>query len=159
MLRLFIILLTINTLFLANEVKFNETKYVDAVDLEVMKKGTLVFDKEFTKLSYSNDSTSFKFQKENILRITDGKETILSYEENLELTIFSTLINAIYKDDLEKLTEYFTIKKENQIIILKPNDYISNVIDKIEYQKTLKNLDFLKIYFTSEDRIEIVQSK
>ena len=159
MLRLFIILLTLNTLFFANEVKFNETKYIDAVDLEVMKKGTLVFDKEFTKLSYSNDSTSFKFQKENILRITEGKETILSYEENLELTIFSTLINAIYKDDLEKLTEYFTIKKENQIIILKPNDYISNVIDKIEYQKTLKNLDFLKIYFTSEDRIEIVQSK
>ena len=159
MFRLIILLSMLTTLFLANEVKFDETKYINAIDLEVKKKGTLLFDKEFTKLSYSNESTSFKFQKENILQIKNDKEKILQYEENLELTIFNTLINAIYKNDLEKLEEYFEISKEKEKIVLNANDYISSVIDKIEYKKTSENLEFLNIYFTSEDRIEIVQTK
>lgn len=159
MFKLFMILPVFMTLVLSNEVKFNETKYINAVDLEVSKKGTLIFDKDFTKLSYENEKTSFKFKENNILQIKDDKETILSYDENLELSIFSTLINAIYKDDLEKLEDFFEIKKEKEEIILIPNDYISSVIDKIAYKKTAKNLDFLTIYFTNEDRINIVQTK
>ena len=159
MFRLFMILSIFMSLALSNEVKFNETKYINAVDLEVSKKGILVFDKNFTKLSYEKEETSFKFRVDNILQIKGDKETILSYDENLELSIFSTLINAIYKNDLEKLEEFFEIKKEKEEIVLIPNDYISNVIDKIEYRKTSKNLDFLNIYFTNEDRINIVQTK
>ncbi|MAD41091.1 MAG: hypothetical protein CL623_01695 [Arcobacter sp.] len=159
MFKLFMILSVFMTLVLSNEVKFNETKYINAVDLEVSKKGILVFDKIFTKLSYENEETSFKFQVDNILQIKDDKETILSYDENLELSIFSTLINAIYKDDLEKLEEFFEIKKEKEETVLIPDDHISSVIDKITYKKTAKNLDFLNIYFTNEDRINIVQTK
>lgn len=159
MFKLFMILPVFMTLVLSNEVKFNETKYINAVDLEVSKKGTLIFDKDFTKLSYENEKTSFKFKENNILQIKDDKETILSYDENLELSIFSTLINAIYKDDLEKLEDFFEIKKGKEEIVLIPNDYISSVIDKIAYKKTAKNLDFLTIYFTNEDRINIVQTK
>ena len=159
MFKLFMILSVFMTLVLSNEVKFNETKYIHAVDLEASKKGTLIFDKDFTKLSYENEKTSFKFKENNILQIKDDKETILSYDENLELSIFSTLINAIYKDDLEKLEDFFEIKKEKEEIVLIPNDYISSVIDKIAYKKTAKNLDFLTIYFTNEDRINIVQTK
>lgn len=159
MLRLFIIISLLTTFILAKEVKFNETKYINALDIELSKKGTIIFADEFTILSYTNENNLYKFLKDHILKVENKKETILQYDNNLELTIFNTLLNAIYKNNFEQIKQYFTIKKENKIIVLNPNDYISNVIDKIEYKKTLEKLEFLEIYFTNEDRIKIVETK
>lgn len=159
MFKLFIFLSMFTTFILANTVNFTETKHISALDVEVKKKGTLVFEKEFTKLSYSNNNTSYKFNKEHIVQIVKNKETLLNYEDDLNLTIFSTLLNAIYKEEIDNLKEYFEITKDKEVTILTPNEYIANVIDKIEYKKNTKELEFLRIYFVNEDRIEIVQTK
>lgn len=75
----------------------------------------------------------------------------------MELTIFSKLIKGIYRNQQEELTEYFEITNENEKTILVPNEYLSNAIQKIEYKKIEEKLEFLKIYFSNEDWINIVQ--
>lgn len=83
----------------------------------------------------------------------------MNYEENLELTIFSKIIRSIYQNETDELKEYFDIKNENKKIILIPNEYIANAINKIEYKKNDSKLEFLKIHFTNEDWINIVENK
>ncbi|MEZ4692585.1 MAG: hypothetical protein R2837_00860 [Aliarcobacter sp.] len=63
----------------------------------------------------------------------------------MELTIFSKLIEGIYRNQQEELTEYFEITNENEKTILVPNEYLSNAIQKIEYKKIEEKLEFLKI--------------
>lgn len=84
---------------------------------------------------------------------------VILYEENLALTIFSKVIKAIYTNEFADLNTFFTIKKQDDTFILFPNEHILNFITTIEYKKNLTSLEFLKINFTNEDWIYIVETK
>lgn len=151
-------LFLISTIFLfSNPIKFKEEKYISALDTSVYRNGILKIGNDLLEIKYKNENKSFIFTKENIIKKNGAEEEILNYEENLELTIFSKIINSIYKNETKNLKEYFQITKDGPIITLVPNEYIANVIEKIEYKKVDIKLVFLKIYFTNDDWINIVE--
>lgn len=154
---LFLIFITTMFLF-SNPIKFKEEKYISALNTKVYRYGILKFDEDSLEIKYKKDSKSFIFTKENIIEKNGNKKEILNYEENLELTLFSKIINSIYKDKLENLKEYFQIQKDDSLITLFPNEYIANVIEKIVYKKVNLKLVYLKIYFTNGDWINIVET-
>ena len=146
------------TLFLfANPIKFKEEKYINALQSSVNKNGILKLENDFIEINYLEENKSFIFYNDHIILKTKEKEDTLKYEENIELSVFFKLIKSIYKNQHEELKEYFEIKNENEKTILTPNEYLANVIQKIEFKKTNEKLEFLKIYFVNEDWIKIVQ--
>lgn len=148
-----------STLYLfSNTIKFEEEKYISAVQMNTYKNGTIEINEDSIVLAYPESNISFSFNKDNIIKRKNQDEEILKYEDNLELTIFSKIIGSIYRDQTDDLEEYFEIKKDKNLVVLLPNDYISNVINKIEYNKKDSKLEFLKIYFTNEDWINIVEN-
>ena len=148
-----------STLFLfSNEIEFKEEKYISALNASVYRNGILNINNDFIKVSYPQQNKSFTFTKENIVTQNANKEEIITYEDNLDLTIFSKVIDSIYTNKVENIKEYFQIKKNNGITTLIPSEYVANVINKIEYQKISSKLKFLKIYFTNDDWINIVQT-
>lgn len=156
----FMILFLIASLYsFAEPIKFKEEKFINAFQTSVYRDGLMNINSSFIEISYPKENKSFIFNKENIIEKEGNKEKILNYEENLELTIFSKIIRSVYQNQTDEITEYFDIKNENKKIVLIPNEYISNAINKIEYKKNHTQLEFLKIYFTNEDWINIVESK
>jgi len=154
---LFLFLFTSLSLF-ANQIKFKEEKYVNALQSSFFKNGTLEIKEKSIILSYPTKKLSYIFNEDNIVKKDGDSEELLEYEDHLELTIFSKIIESIYREKTNTLIEYFKIKSENEKTILLPNDYISNAIIKIEYNKINSKLEFLKIYFTNENWINIVET-
>lgn len=159
MFKLLLILQLLIYNLVAQDVDFTESKYIDALDLSVEKKGKIEINKEYIKLAYPKEKKIFTFLKNKIISIQDEKEKILLYEENIQLEIFYILIKAIYFQNSSLLDDYFEIKEEKETTTLIPNDYISSVIDFIEYKKEKDYLNFLKIHFVNGDRIDIAQVK
>lgn len=151
-------LFLLSTLFLlANPIKFKEEKYINALQSSIYKNGILKIEENFIEIIYKEDNKSFIFYDDHIILKTKEKEDTLKYEENIELSVFLKLIKCIYKNQPEDLKEYFDITNEDKKTILIPNEYLSNVIQRIEYKKIDNRLEFLKIYFVNEDWINIVQ--
>ncbi|PLY09945.1 MAG: hypothetical protein C0626_07730 [Arcobacter sp.] len=154
---LFLIFVSTMILF-SKPIKFKEEKYISALSTSVYRNGILKIDNDTLEIRYLNEDKSFIFTKENIIEKNGDKKKVLNYEENFELTIFSKIIDSIYKNKPENLKEYFQIIKDDSVNRLIPNDYISNVISKIEYKKKDDKLIFLKIFFTNDDWINIVEN-
>lgn len=156
----FIILFLIFTLFgFCEPIKFKEEKFISSLQTSVYRDGFININNNNIEIKYTNEKKSFIFNDENIIEKNANEEKILTYADNLELTIFSKIIRSIYQDKTDELKEYFEIKNEDEKIVLIPNEYISNAINKIEYEKNTTELKFLKIYFTNEDWINIIESK
>lgn len=157
MFKILFLFLTTTLFLFSNPIKFKEEKYINALHSSIQKNGILKFEDNSIEIIYQGTNKSFIFYDDYIGLKTEEKEEILKYEENMELTIFSKLIKGIYRNQQEELTEYFEITNENEKTILVPNEYLSNAIQKIEYKKIEEKLEFLKIYFSNEDWINIVQ--
>lgn len=142
----------------SNEIAFKESKYISALQSVITKAGTLNIDNSFILLKYPLENLEIKFGENNIIKEKDKLTQTLQYEDNIELSIFSKIIKSIFFDKSEELNEYFTLEKNKDLTTLIPNDYISNVIEKIEYKKNASKLIFLKIYFINEDWINIEQT-
>lgn len=101
-----------STIFLfSNEIEFKEEKYIDALNTSVYRNGILNINKDFIKVAYPQQNKSFTFTKENIIEKNAKKENVITYEDNLDLTIFSKIIESIYTNKVENIKEYFDIKK------------------------------------------------
>ena len=159
MIKFIILFLIIAIYGFCEPIKFQEEKFISSLQTSVYKNGLININENNIEVKYSNNGKYFIFNDENIIEKNSDEEKILTYEENLELTIFSKIIRSIYQDKTDELKEYFEIKNEDKKIVLIPNEYISNAINKIEYEKNNSELKFLKIYFTNEDWINIIESK
>lgn len=153
---LFFILLLI-TQVSAKKVEFVEKNYINALDMTTKKEGSLDFLKASVILKYKNENKIVTFNEKNIIINTANNEEILKHEENLHLKIFFTLVTAIHYNDLKSLKEDFEVIISDNITLM-PNDYISFVIEKIQFKKVNSKLEYLKIDFTNGNRIEIVQN-
>jgi len=140
-------------------IHFKETRYINALQTTLYKEGWINIHEDSLELHYPKEKKSFLFTRNAIIEKKGEEEKILTYEEHLGLTIFSKLIKSIYTNQPNELKEFFTLKKENGTTILTPNEPISNSVDTIEYKKNHAVLEFLKINFTNEDWINIVENK
>jgi len=142
----------------ASNINFKEEKYVSALQTSVYKYGNINIQANKIIVSYKNPNSSYIFYEDYFILKDKNKEQKLNYDEKVELSLFYKLITLIYQDRQDDIQEFFQLKEDDGNIILIPNEYISNTIDKIEYKKEQNRLKFLKIYFKNEDYIKIVQN-
>lgn len=142
----------------AKEVYFIEKKFISTINANIRKDGILKIDKDLISLKYPKENKEFLFYKDKIHLKKENSEEILNYEDYIQLDIFYQLIKAIYTNNMEFIKEYFLIES-GDVIHLEPTDELSSVISNIEYKKEGEKLIFLNIFFTDENRIEIVQVK
>lgn len=142
----------------ADKINFSEEKYLGSLETSVYKYGTIEFNNDFVKVSYKNISNEFLFFDDYLIIKNKNDEQKFDYEEKIELSLFSKLINLIYRNQEENVDNFFKIEKSEDVINLIPNEYLANSISKIEYKKDENVLKYLKIYFKNEDYIKIVQN-
>jgi len=142
----------------ASNINFKEEKYVSALQTSVYKYGNINIQVNKIIVSYKNPNSSYIFYEDYFILKDKNKEQKLNYDEKVELSLFYKLITLIYQDRQDDIQEFFQLKEDDGNIILIPNEYISNTIEKIEYKKEQNRLKFLKIYFKNEDYIKIVQN-
>lgn len=128
----------------ASTINFQEEKYIEVIDNTVFKKGSLDFKENQITLKYKNSNRILVYENDN-LTIKTGKDTqTVDLNKQLALKMVFLLIEAIHKDDLKTLSEYFKIKKKNEITKLEPLGSLTNYIENVEFKKD-KKLEFLTI--------------
>ena len=133
---LFLLLLSLN----ADE-KFKESRYIYAIEKQIHYEGAISFTEDLIEITYE------KPKKENI---SYSRDDTLAYKR-----YFFTLLKAIYSEDETLLEEFFEIQKESQKTILLPKERAQDYIKKVEFKKSKKGLDFLKIMMQNSDWILI----
>ena|GEM_PF-1071472 len=157
--RYLFIFLFLSTILFSKEIHFKEVKYIYALDNELYKTGTLNIDKDEIVLHYRNSTKNIVYTDTNIQIITKDALEIYTHEESVEYNLFFQLVLGIYTNNSQLLVDNFTIEKNDNTITLLPNEYLSSVIEKIEYEKNNDKLKYLKIYFVNQDRITIEEIK
>ena len=128
----------------ASSINFQEEKYIEVIDNTVLKKGTLDFKENQITLKYKNSNRILVY-KDDSLTIKSGEDTqTIDLNKQIQLKMIFLLIEAIHKNDLETLSEYFEINKKNKITTLKPLGSLANYIENVEFKKD-KKLDFMTI--------------
>lgn len=139
-------------------IDFIEDKYINALNIKVSKEGHIDFKDDTITLKYKKSEKSVTFTKENILITQNNKETKYTHNEQKPYTLYFTMIDAVYKNDLTKLEAYFSVSQKNDTVTLSPIGEIGSIMNKIEYNKKNNKL-FMQIYFTNEDIITIHEIK
>lgn len=137
----------------AHSVYFTETKYISIQRIDTKKNGTIIFDTNKIKLQYENSKDIYLY--------TPSKITINSQKfannEQIELDLFFKVIEAIYQNNTDRLTNDFNITSGDEIILL-PKGYLSHAISSIKFKKSQHKLDYLRINFRNNDYTEIVET-
>lgn len=136
-----IILLLFLVLHVSADERFKESRYIYAIDKELYYEGSIRFLEDAVHIDYE------KPKKESI---TYSKDDAIAQKR-----YFFTFLQAIYGQDEALLQEFFEIKKESEKTILVPNERVQDYIKQVEFKKSGKRLDFLKIMMQNDDWILI----
>ena len=151
------LLLFLCTNIFSQNIEFTQNKYLSAFDRTVISKGKLSFEKNKMSLYYENDNKTVHLTPSKIIISTEKRDFIYDKQDKIELSIFLSLIQAIFNDDEQSLKKSFILNK-NSHILLQPKEFLENIIKKIEYKKDGKKLVYLNIYFVNKNRINIVEN-
>lgn len=155
--KTFLILFLFHSLVLAELINFQEIKYIYALDQELQTKGTIEINEDSIILKYTNSSQVVKYDDSFIHIINNNETQKITHDENIEYALFFSLIKGVFQNNTTLLSNNFTIKKTKDTTTLIPNEYLANAIEKIEYKKPNKILEYLTIFFLNQDTIKIKQ--
>lgn len=144
MLRIFLLLSIFILSLSSSTIHFQEEKYIEVIGNSIIKKGTLTFENDSISLKYKNTKETLVYKNNELFIKNDKTSKKIDTNKQVSLKIVFLLIEAIHKNDLELLSEYFNIKKENKIFNLNPKDELKNYIKDIQFKKDTK-LDFITI--------------
>jgi len=150
----YFLLFTLSTLF-SQEIHFKETKYIYALDNELSKVGTLNITDNKVILQYKSSDKTVIYTAQNIKIVSKDDKEIYTHAESVEYDLFFKLVLAIYTNDTTLVLENFAITKKKKTITLLPDEYLSSILETIQYEKDGKKLKYLEIHFTNQDRITI----
>jgi len=140
---------------LSQTMHFSEEKYYDALEMSFYKKGEITFSKDIIKIIYENDHTILTYDRQFLVTQKGSKQKKVDILKHPEIKIFFLIFESIYLGKDKILQAYFTPIIKNGMTILSPHKNISKVIRNVQYKKTGKQLDFLKINLSNKDRIVI----
>ena len=141
----------------AKEINFKETKYIYALDNEFSKKGIIDFKKELISLKYLNSEKTVSSDKEFIYIKEKGETKKYTKDEEVQYSIFFSVLKAVYENDLNGFSDNFKVKQTGETELIPNNDYLASVIEKIIFKKSPEKLKYMIIYFTNQDTIKIEQ--
>ena len=144
-------------LSLLSDVKFTETKYLSALDIEMTKKGIMNLSNNILTLNYTKPSIEVVKYYEDKLTLQDDKNELkeYTYEEYPKIEYFGLLIKSIVNNNYENLDNMFEIKKEKNKRILTAKSSVSGTIDYLEVFNKDTKLSSIIFYMINDDKITI----
>ncbi len=138
----------------AQTIKFEEEKYIEALDNTIKKIGILEFDNSQIKLKYDNSSKVLIYNNDKLIVKTEEESQELDLKNQLALKMIFLLIETIFKDDYKSLEEFFFIKQDGKIYYLKPKENLENYIKEVEFKKD-KRLNYFIISMSNGNKTTI----
>lgn len=154
MIKLFLLLTAVLLTLNASSINFEEEKYIEIVDNTIIKKGTLEFTNKHIKLQYKNSDRILIYKDDKLVIKTDDETQELDLTKQLAIKTVFLLIEAIHKNNLNLLEEFFTITIKEKIYTLQPKEILQNYIEYVEFRKN-KKLDYLTIFMNNGNRTTI----
>ena len=144
-------------LSLLSDVKFTETKYLSALDIEMTKKGIMNLSNNILTLNYTKPSIEVVKYYEDKLTLQDDKNELkeYTYEEYPKIEYFGLLIKSIVNNNYENLDNMFEIKKEKNKRTLTAKSSVSGTIDYLEVFNKDTKLSSIIFYMINDDKITI----
>jgi len=102
----------------ASIIHFEEEKFIEVLDSSVRKQGTLEFIDNKIKLNYRNSKRVLIYEDDTLSIKTDDNIELIDLKNQVAIKMIFILIESIYQNNMEIIKEYFTIKKENNIVSL-----------------------------------------
>ena len=153
-----IFLLTITFwLCLFSDIKFSETKYLSALDIDMTKYGSMNYKNNILILTYARPSHEkiIYYEDRLTLQSDDSEITQYTYEEHPQIEYFGLLLKAIVGNNYDSLSNMFEITKENNAKILTAKASVSSTINYLEVVHKNSKLKRIIFYMTNEDKITI----
>lgn len=120
---------------------FKESRYIYAIDNILYYEGKISFEDEKITILYTSP------KHESI--------TYLKDDESRQKKAFFLILNSIYSSDIDSLKEYFKVERADLKTVLIPLGVFSDSIQKVEFKKSHKELEYLLIKMQNKDWIKI----
>ena len=144
-------------IFMFAEIKFSETKYLSALDVEMTKYGSMNYEKNILKLSYIKPVKEFitYYEDKLILQNDKNESKEYTYEEHPSIEYFGLLLKSIVSNSYENLDNMFEVKDAKDKKVLTAKSSISSTVDYLEVFNKDNNLSSVIFYMTNKDKITI----
>ena len=144
-------------LSLFSDIKFTETKYLSALDMDMTKYGSMNYENNILKLFYTNPSKEeiIYYEDKLTLQSDENEITAYTYIEHPQLEYFGILLKSIISNNYDSLENMFEITVENNTKILTAKSSVSGTINYLEVIYKNKNLHTIIFYMANEDKITI----
>lgn len=140
----------------AEDLAFNETRYINALDKTLTLSGNISFSDERIKILYKEPQEKTIIYQDEMLTIIDGKNLkTISINSEPVMGYFFMVIKAIHDENYVFLDTFFTTEHFDTYTKLTPKETVAKYLHEILFYKNKKNLKFLKMLTTAQDRIEI----
>ena len=139
------------------DVKFSETKYLSALDIQTFKYGSMNIQKDSFTITYTKPSKEIITYLEDKLTLQNASNEIkeYTYEEHPKLEYFGLLLKSIINNSYENLDNMFEIKSQKDKKTLNAKSSISGTIDYLEVLYKNKQLSQIIFYMINKDTITI----
>ena len=151
--KFFFLIIFLN-LALFGQVNFKETKHISAVDIDIVKYGTLDIKKDILVINYTKPNKELiNYYSNRIEILQDNQTKTYSFKEYPNAQYMGVILRAIKSNEYELLDQLFKIEKKQSNITLIAKPIIYNYINTIEIIK--KKEDIIIINMTNKDKITI----
>lgn len=143
-------------------IDFIESKYIDALDLKVSKKGQITFDNNTIKIYYFAPHEKMLFLDNDQITIKTKKETkVTTTHEEPNIGMMFTFFKALFNEDFLIIEQFFKVIKKSDDEVILQSISSSSAILKITY--ILENKKIKKFEIVGQDEtkvtIEMVSKK
>jgi len=144
-------------MILLSDIKFTETKYLSALDIDMSKYGTMNFKNNILSLKYTKPTQEIiTYYEDKLVLENDNSEiTEYSYKEYPQIEYFGLLLKSIVSNQYENLENMFTMEIKENKRTLTAKSSVSGTIDYLEVLHKNKKLSSIIFYMTNKDRITI----
>ena len=140
------------------QVEFKETKYISALDMDLLKYGNLQINDDILTIVYTKPKNEKIIYFEDRIEISNGDDIkVYNFEKYPKAQFMGLILRAIIEDNYMLVDNLFKVTNKKNIIILTAKPIISDYIDTI----TIKNkLQYnIVIEMINKDKITIETSK
>jgi len=151
---LFSLLIFVSLAF-AQNYKFSELKYVDAISSYTQRDGVITFKEQGLSISYPKTKNEFHYDGSDIIYLKDGKKQDLDEKQATNMMFYFNILKMLHNGNDTELNKHFKITKNKEKTTLIPTDFLHYYIKKISMTKGVHSLQDVKIFFNNGDSIVI----
>jgi len=151
---LFLTLLTLS----AGSYNFDETRYIYSIDKTLEMKGKITFDDKGMRIDYSAPETRHIIYDGLSMKVVGSDAKVLQevdLNEQPMMKVYMDFIHKLYRGDYEALSENFSIKQTQTVVMLTPIPPIDKIITSVIVHKKAKGLSQIKTKMSNGDTITL----